>query len=120
MHETHYKAKDGKDNEMNISDFDFIVLPLALLVFTLVAGIILLSKKQEIREKRKARRVTTFLKGKAKQRELLENQLGNLDQLFQNKAIDKDTYERLKTIVRMSEDKTEETVEILADVIAEN
>jgi len=120
MHETHYKAKDGKDNEMNIFDFDFIVLPLALLVFALVAGIILLSKKQEIREKRKARRVTTFLKGKAKQRELLENQLGNLDQLFQNKAIDKDTYERLKTIVRMSEDKTEETVEILADVIAEN
>ena len=120
MHETHYKAKDGKDNEMNISDFDFIVLPLALLVFALVAGIILLSKKQEIREKRKARRVTTFLKGKAKQRDLLENQLGNLDQLFQNKAIDKDTYERLKTIVRMSEDKTEETVEILADVIAEN
>jgi hypothetical protein len=104
---------------MNAFDFDFIVLPLALLVFGMVAGVILLSKKQEIRQKRKARRASAYLKGKAKQRELLDNQIGNLDQLFQKKSIDKDTYERLKTLVRMTEEKTEETVEVLAEVISE-
>ena len=103
---------------MDAFDFEFIVIPLAIIVFSLVAGIILLSKKQEISNRRKARRVSAYLKGKAKQRELLENQIGNLDQLFQNNSIDKDTYKRLKTIVRMSEEKTEEVVEILSDEIA--
>ena len=105
---------------MNAFDFEFIVLPLAFLTFALVAGIILISKRQEIRERRKARRISAYLKGKSKQRGLMENQLSNLDQLFQKNSIDKDTYERLRTIVRMSEDKTEETVEILADAIAED
>ena len=105
---------------MDVFDFDFIVLPLALLVFALVAGIILMSKKQEIRERKKARRISAYLKGKAKQREIVDSQLSNLDHLFQKKSIDKDTYERLKTIVRMTEDKTEETVEVLAEEIIEN
>ena len=103
---------------MDAFEFDFIVIPLALIVFALVASIILLSKRQEIRERRKAQRINSYLKGKAKQREHLENQLENLDQLLQNKSIDKDTYERLKIIVRMSEDKNEETVEILTDEIS--
>ncbi len=104
---------------MNAFDFNFIVLPLALLVFAMVTGIILMSKKQEIREKRKARRISAYLKGKAKERELLENQISNLDQLYQKKSIDKDTYERLKAIVIMTEEKTSETVETLAEVITE-
>ncbi len=95
---------------MNAFDFDFIVIPLALLVFSLVAGIILMSKKQEIREKRKARRIDAYLKGKAKERELLENQIGNLNELFEKKSIDKDTYERLKAIVLMNEERTSETL----------
>jgi len=102
---------------MDTFDFQFIVLPLAFLVFTLVAGIILISKRQEIREVQKARRENAYLKEKAKQRKHLENQLGNLGELFQKKSIDKDTYERLKIIVQMSEDKTDETREMFAEQV---
>lgn len=105
---------------MNAFDFEFIVLPLAFLIFSLVAGIIIISKRQEIRERRKARRINAYLKEKSKQQGLMENQLNNLDKLFQNNSIDKDTYERLKTIVRMSADKTEETVEVLSDAVTED
>ena len=108
--------KDWKGTDMDVFDFQFVVIPLALLVFGLVAGILLLSKRQEIREKR---RLHSYLKGKAKQRDLLESQLGNLNQLFEKKSIDKDTYDRLKTLVRMSVGETEEQVEILSEVARE-
>jgi predicted Holliday junction resolvase-like endonuclease len=96
---------------MNSFDFTIVVIPLAFIVFGLVACIILLSKRQEIEEKR---RVSAFQKGKAKQKELLESQMGNLDQLYQKESIDAETYERLKSIVRMSVEKSDETVDVLA------
>ncbi len=95
---------------MNVFDFNLIVLPLAALVFALVASIFLVLKRQEIRERR---RVNAYLKEKAKHRELTENQLNNLDELFHNKSLDKETYERLKIIVQMNGDKGEENVEVL-------
>ena len=101
---------------MDSFDFAFVVIPLAILVFGLVAGILLLSKRQEIREKR---RINAYLRGKAKQKELLESQIGNLDHLYKNSSIDKDTYERLKTIVKMSVGKTDESVDILSEPICE-
>jgi len=97
---------------MNVLDFNFIVLPLAGIVFILVAGIILILKRQEIRERR---RLSAYLRGKAKQRELTESQLSNLNHLFENKSLDKETYERLKVIVQMNGEKSEETVEILSE-----
>jgi len=97
---------------MNILDFNYIVLPLAGIVFILVAGIILILKRQEIRERR---RLSAYLRGKAKQRELTESQLSNLNHLFENKSLDKETYERLKVIVQMNGEKSEETVEILSE-----
>jgi len=97
---------------MNILDFNYIVLPLAGIVFILVAGIFLILKRQEIRERR---RLSAYLRGKAKQRELTESQLSNLNHLFENKSLDKETYERLKVIVQMNGEKSEETVEILSE-----
>ena len=45
---------------MNSFDFDFIVLPLGILVVALVAAIILISQKDEIANKRKTKRRCLF------------------------------------------------------------
>ncbi len=40
---------------MNIFDFGFVVLPLGIMVFLLVAGILLIVKKEEIAKDKKLR-----------------------------------------------------------------
>src|SRR3989337_4466462 len=101
---------------MNAFDFDFIVLPLGILVVTLLAAIILISQKEEIAHKRKTRRIDAYFKEKAKQRQLLDKELADLEQLLTNKSIDKDTYKRLKKLVEMNEEKQEKTVDLLAEI----
>ena len=59
------------------------------------------------------KRIATYLREKIRQRRLLEKELDNLNDLLNNKSIDKGTYERLKTLVRMSKEEPEEPVEIL-------
>jgi uncharacterized membrane protein len=97
-------------------DFNFIVLPLGILVFALVAAIILISQREEIAHKRKTRRIDAYLKEKAKQRQLLDKELADLGQLLRNKSIDEDTYKRLKTLVEMNEEKQEKTVDLLDEI----
>jgi hypothetical protein len=94
---------------MNAADFNLVVIPLAALVFALVAGMFLVLKKGEIANKRKKRRIEAALKKKNKQRELTEKQLTELDLMHSNKTIDSDTYTRLQTLVKMSVEKEAET-----------
>ena len=101
---------------MDALDFNLIVLPLGILVFALVAGVILIVEREEIAKKRKTRRLDRYLKEKAKQRELMENQIVELDKLFVNKSIDEDTCKRLKTLIRMNEEKSDETIEVLSTI----
>lgn len=101
---------------MNPFDFEFIVLPLGVMVFVLVAGIMLILSRHEIAKKRKMRRIDGVLKEKSKQRESTEKQLIELDTLYGNKSIDKDTHDRLQTLVRMHAEKEEETEAVLMKI----
>ena len=101
---------------MNVFDFDFIVLPLGILIIALVAAIMLISQREEIANKRKTRRIDAYLKEKAKQRKLLDKELADLEQLLSNKSIDGDTYKRLKKLVEMNEEKPEIAVDLLDEI----
>jgi hypothetical protein len=101
---------------MNVFDFDFIVLPLGILIIALVAAIMLLSQREEIANKRKSRRIDAYFKEKAKQRKLLDKELADLEQLLKNKSIDLDTFKRLKKLVEMNEEKQELTVDLLDEI----
>src|SRR4030066_444123 len=101
---------------MNAFDFDFIVLPLGILIITLVAAIILISQREEIANKRKTRRIDAYIKEKAKQRQLLDKELADLEQLLRNKSIDEDTYKRLIKLIEMNEEKQEKTFALLDEI----
>jgi hypothetical protein len=104
---------------MNPFDFNFIVLPLGALIFLMVGGILLFAKREEIAKKRKIRRIEAVLKEKHKQHDLAEKQLRELDTMYSNKSIDADTHNRLQTLVRMHEEKEEETEAQLTKIWAE-
>lgn len=101
---------------MNPFDFNFIVLPLGVMVFALVAGIMLILRRHEIANKRKIKRMDAILKEKSKQRESTEKQLSELDTLYDNKSIDKDTRDRLQILVRMNAEKEDETGAVLMKI----
>ena len=98
---------------MDVLDFNLIVVPLAIIVFGLAAAIVIIARRKEIEEKGRIKRKATYLSEKIRQRRLLEKELDKLDDLLKNKSIDKGTYERLKTLVRMTKEEPEETAEIL-------
>jgi hypothetical protein len=104
---------------MNPSDFNFIVLPLGFLVFFLVAGIMLILKREEIAKEKKIRRIDGVLREKNKQRELMEKQIHDLDEMYNRKSIDSDTHKRLQTLIRMHEETEEETESILRTIWTE-
>jgi hypothetical protein len=101
---------------MNVFDFDFIVLPLGILIIALVAAIILISQREEIANKRKTRRIDAYFKEKAKQRQLIDKEIADLEQLLKDKAINQDTFKRLKKLVEMNEEKQEITVDLLDEI----
>jgi len=101
---------------MNPFDFDFLVLPLGIMVFLLVGGIMLILSRHEIANKRKMRRIDAVLKEKSKQRESAEKQLKELDTMHENKSLDTDTYNRLQTLVRMHAEKEAETEAVLMKI----
>jgi hypothetical protein len=104
---------------MNSFDFSFIVLPLGFMVFLLVAGIMLIVKREELAKEKKIRRIDAVLKEKTKQHELMEKQMRELDVMYNRKSIDSDTHKRLKTLIRMHEEKQEETEAELKNIWAE-
>ncbi|MGZ4850089.1 MAG: hypothetical protein ACXV2C_01760 [Candidatus Bathyarchaeia archaeon] len=104
---------------MNSFDFSFIVLPLGFIVFLLVAGIMLILKREEIAKDKKIRRIDAVFKEKSKQHELMEKQIRELDVMKSSKSIDSNTHKRLKTLIRMHEEKQEETEVVLRKIWTE-
>jgi predicted nucleotidyltransferase len=96
---------------MESFDFTFFVLPLGILVFVLVAGILCKVKKEEIEQERKGKRISAYLKERVKQRELVERELAHIDKLLKDKSIDKSTHERLKFVIRMNEMEAPEAID---------
>jgi len=104
---------------MNPFDFNFIVLPLGVIVFLLVGGLVLVLKREEISTRRKNRRIEGVLNEKTKQRELIEKELTELTTMYDSKSIDADTYKRLQFLVKMNEEKEEETLATLQKIVEE-
>ena len=96
---------------MDVFDFNFIVLPLGVMVFVLVAVVLFVVKRKEIEQEQKVRQIASYTKEKSKKRQLMERELAHLDELFEDESIDEDTRERLKFLVKMNKEDAE--IEIL-------
>jgi predicted Holliday junction resolvase-like endonuclease len=97
-------------------DFNFIILPLVISIVTLVSAVLLIANRHEIKEKRINRAVEKFLKEKAKKREEFLKQREELNKLFNEKAINKETYGRLSMLLKMNEEKLEQATDLLSFV----
>src|SRR4030067_1291004 len=96
------QRNSGNVTLMESFEFTFFVLPLGIIVFVLVAGILYKVKKEEIEQERKVKRICAYLKERVKQRGLVERELAHIDSLLKSKSIDKGTYERLRFAIRMN------------------
>ena len=108
------QRNSGNVTLMESFDFTFFVLPLGILVFVLVAGILYKVKKEEIEQERKVKRICAYLKERVKQRGLVERELAHIDSLLKSKSIDKGTYERLRFVIRMNEMEDPEAIDALS------
>jgi len=108
------QRNSGNVTLMESFDFTFFVLPLGILVFVLVAGILYKVKKEEIEQEREVKRICAYLKERVKQRGLVERELAHIDSLLKSKSIDKGTYERLRFVIRMNEMEDPEAMDALS------
>jgi len=108
------QRNSGNVTLMESFDFTFFVLPLGIIVFVLVAGILYKVKKEEIEQERKVKRICAYLKERVKQRGLVERELAHIDSLLKSKSIDKGTYERLRFVIRMNEMEDPEAIDALS------
>ena len=84
---------------MEPSDFYFLVLPLAGLIALLVLLVLYHARREERHKKKLAKMAREYLKDRMRQRETFAKQLEILDAQLHNKAIDKNTYARLRNVL---------------------
>lgn len=100
---------------MQAIDFNFIVLPLGIVIGILIITILFIdSRKDIIRDKRIQHAIEKFRKEKAEKQQEFNSEQDELNRLHETKAIDADTHKRLSTLLRMNETKLEETMNVLA------
>jgi len=100
--------------------FEFFVAPLGLLVVVLVASVYYCARREEIARKKTNKLVQSYVKEKARQQELTNKELANLEKLLENKSIDKATFERLKKVLMMNKTKQgEEATDLLNYAISQ-
>jgi biopolymer transport protein ExbB/TolQ len=99
-------------------DFTYVVLPLGTIIILLVALVLLSETRKERQEKKIKRAVEKLSKEKTAKEQTFKSEQAELDRLHQLKSIDKDTYDRLTTLMRMNEQQYEETMTAL--ICAEN
>jgi uncharacterized membrane protein len=96
-------------------DFNFIVLPLGIVIGILVITILFIdSRKDIIRDKRIQHAIAKFKQEKAQKQQEFHDQQTELNRLHETKAIDSETYKRLSTLLQMNARKLEETMNVLA------
>ncbi len=99
---------------MQALDFNYIVVPLSILVIVLVSTILLMESRRELLQDKKIKRaIEKIKKEKAEKQLAFRNEQQELDRLHETKAIDNDTYNRLSALIRMNEQKLEETMDTL-------
>mgnify|MGYP000849222549 CR=1 FL=1 len=100
---------------MQAFDFNFIVLPLGIVIGILVITILFIdSRKDVIRDKRIQHAISKFKQEKAQKQQEFYDQQTELNRLHETKAIDSETYKRLSTLLQMNAKKLEETMNVLA------
>jgi len=94
--------------------FNFIVLPLGILVVVLIASVYYYANKEESTRRKTKKLIQAYIKEKVKQQEAMNKELAKIDKLLENKLIDKETCERLKNVLLViAEKKREETMDFL-------
>jgi hypothetical protein len=107
------KPKGGK-MLMDASYFEFLVLPLGVLVFILAAVVYYFARKEERGRNRTKKLVESYFTEKAKEQGLMNKELANLERLLENNSIDRGTYERMKNLlITMHKKKRAETEDLI-------
>jgi membrane protein required for beta-lactamase induction len=79
--------------------FNFIVLPLGILVVILAVSVYYYSNKEEIARRKTKKGVQAYIKEKARQQESMNRELAKIDTFLENKSIDEETCKRLKNVL---------------------
>jgi uncharacterized membrane protein YhiD involved in acid resistance len=109
-----YELAGSGEGLMEVVDFYLLIVPLAIILFILVATVYYYANKAEIAKRKTKKLVQTYIKEKAKQKKAMNKELAKIDKLFEDKSIDEETRERLKNVlIVMNEKESEETMDIL-------
>jgi hypothetical protein len=84
---------------MDVSYFEFFVLPLGVLVFVLASLLYYFARKEERGRNKTKKLVESYFDEKAKEQGQMNKELTNLRRLLENKSIDRDTYERMENLL---------------------
>lgn len=98
---------------MQAIDFNFIVLPLGLLVVILTVVILYIARRADIKKRQIERSIEKIKKEKTKKQEVFRTEQSELERLRDGNVIDLDTYERLSLLIKMNEKKFDETMDSL-------
>ncbi len=82
--------------------FYFFVLPLGGLIGVLTLVVLYVARREERHKKKLAKLARAYMRDRLKQRETVGKQLEILDTQLRNKAIDKNTYSRLKKVLEIN------------------
>ena len=101
---------------MDVSVF-LIVVPVVAIVVGSVVAVYYFAHKEKTERKKTKKLIQAYIMEKSKQHEAMNKELSNLDELLENKSIDKETYERLKNVLVMMNEKKGEGATDLLDYV---
>jgi Na+/phosphate symporter len=105
---------------LDTSSFTFIVLPLGIIVFSLSALAYFLARKEEHSRKKTKKLLRRFIEERARNRASMHKEIAHLNQLYENKQIDKETCNRLKDVLIKMNDRKEEETDVFTYLTAKN
>lgn len=86
-------------------DFVLVIVPLSIIVATLTALVYYYAHKDEINSRKNARLVQAFIDKRMRQQAAIRNELGHIENLYKSRNIDKSTYQNMKSVILMSQEK---------------
>jgi hypothetical protein len=102
---------------MDASYFEFLVLPLGVLVFILAALGYYFARKEKRGRNRTKKLVESYFNEKAKEHGHMNTELANLRSLLENNSIDRDTYERMKNLLITTHKKKRAATDDMIDYV---
>lgn len=97
---------------MDAFNFNFIVLPLGIIVFILAATVFYYAKKEEFAKRRALKIIRLYVNETKKQHKHHSDDIAHLNLLLKEKSIDKETYNRMKKLLEMSYEQKREDARI--------